>query len=270
MLTSIAAAQPLFLAIVLGWAGGYKLTRRGHAMAEGSALAKLLGVPRAAFAYRVVGGVELVAAISFLVPPAWPWESWLGVMLATGFLSYLGFARFTAPASSCGCLSSETSPIGWRHFGRAGVLLMSAALVTVLGQGHPMTTVAIGTLACELAAVSALSPELDYVLPRIYGRIRQRLFPHPFAATAALAGIPLHATLEQLYDSPIYAANAGLLRSDVQDYWDVGDWRILTFGGRAGQPEEAMTVVFAIPAGPGEGIRMSVVDSRGAPVPSIP
>ncbi|HEX6685338.1 MAG TPA: MauE/DoxX family redox-associated membrane protein [Candidatus Limnocylindrales bacterium] len=245
MLTSIAAAQPLILAVVLGWAGGYKLKQR------------------TSLTYRVVGAVELIAAASLLAPPALPWEPWLGVTLAAGFLFYLGFTRLTAPTASCGCLSSsDSSPIGWRHFGRAGLLLLSAVSIAVLGHGHPITTVAIGVLAVELAAVLALSPEFDYVLPRMYGRVRQRLFPHPFAETAALPRIPLHATLEQLYDSPIYAANAGLLRSDVQDYWDVGEWRILTFGGRAGRTEEAMTVVFAVPAGAGEGIRMSVVDNR--------
>src|SRR5687768_790567 len=103
MLTSVAAAQPLFLAVILGWAGVHKLSplfaRRARSNVDGSALARLLGPRRAALAFRAVGVVELIAAASFLAPPAFFWEPWLGVVLAAGFLSYLGFARVKAPKS---------------------------------------------------------------------------------------------------------------------------------------------------------------------------
>jgi hypothetical protein len=130
----------------------------------------------------------------------------------------------------------------------------------------------LAVLGLELLVLLLLSPESRHVIRRRSGRLRERLRPHPLAATKALAQVPLQATLDHLYDSPIYAANAFLLRSDVQDYWDVGDWRILAFAGRVGAEDAgtAVTVVFAVPVelAP-ERIRMSIVDTSAMPEPSL-
>lgn len=266
MLQSIAAVQPLFLGLVLAWAGGYKFTRRALGSAGDSALARLVGDRRFTLAYRAVACAELATAVVLLAPPALPWEPWLAVALAGGFLSYLGYARIAAPTSSCGCMGSSRAPVGWRHFARAGMLLAAAAFALTAGQG-PITTLGLTVLGIEFLVLLQLSPESQHTIRRGIGRLRERLRPHPFAATKDMAQVPLQATLERLYDSPIYAANASLLRSDVQDYWDVDGWRILTFAGHA---QGTVTVVFAVPAelAP-ERIRMSIVDASVEPEPSL-
>ena len=271
MLESITAVQPLFLGLVLAWAGGYKFTRRALVAAGDSALARLVGDRRLTLTYRAVACVELATAAVLLAPPAMRWELWLAVALAGGFLSYLGYTRIAAPTSSCGCMGSGAGRVGWRHFARAGLLLAAAAVAAWTGNG-PITTLGLAVLGVELLVLLLLSPESHHAIHLQFGRLKERLRPHPLAATKELAQIPLQATLERLYDSPVYAANASLLRSDVQDYWDVDDWRILAFAGRVGAEPAGtvVTVVFAVPAelAP-ERIRMSIVDASTLPEPSL-
>jgi hypothetical protein len=108
------------------------------------------------------------------------------------------------------------------------------------------------------AAFVMLSAELDryWLLP--LRRFRLRL-SHPLAGTAT-DDVPLAATQRRLLLSPAYRAVNGLLRSDIHDYWDDGDWRFVSYTARYdGRPA---TAVFAVPHNDPtpESVRVAVVD----------
>ena len=263
----IVEIQPLFLALVLAWAGGYKLTGRGvRASAARSALGRLVGPRTAHLGYRVTGGAELVVATLLLLPPVRQWEASLAAALAISFAAYLFYARLTAPESSCGCLSADARPVSWRALSRAA-LLIAAALTATNAQAFPgITFGAVFVLAAELALLVALSPDLDRIRRRLAGEVRARLQPHPLAAHTA-GGVPLAAALSQLHRSELYCTNSALLCSDVQDAWEAEGYTILSYAGRL--EAAPVTVVFAIPKryAPDE-IRMSLVETALEQVPS--
>jgi hypothetical protein len=93
-------------------------------------------------------------------------------------------------------------------------------------------------LVAEAALVAVLSPELDrrWLLPlrRFRARISHPLAGRPFE-------VPLASSVQQLQKSDAYASIAGLLRSDLLDTWDEGEWRILTYSAHRA------TAVFAVP-----------------------
>jgi hypothetical protein len=244
MINWVFAAQPVLLGGVLLWAGGLKvLGRAAPVSARRSALATLVGPDRALPWYRVVGAVELGVALLLLLPPADPLEAVAAIVLFAGMLAYLGYARVAAPRSSCGCLGARHSPVRGRSFARAGVLLAAAGFALPAGQwwpgglaDRPLATV--GLLAAEAALVVVLSPELDgaWLLPLRRFRLRLR---HPLAGRPF--EIPLESTVQQLHKSRTYAEVVELLRSDLLDHWDEGEWRILTYSARGA------TAVFAVP-----------------------
>lgn len=269
MLASIAAVQPLFLGLVLAWAGGYKLRGRAvGAAAARSALTDLVGIRHAGTAYRAVGGVELAVAVLLLAPATAGWSGWPAAVLATGFLAYLGYARRVAPESSCGCMSDDATPVSGRSMARAGLLIV-AALAATLTDVSWLASLAASpatggvVLLTEAALLLALSPDLDRNRRRLVGRIRELLLPHPLGNLAeASSGA---AAVAQLYRSPIYCANSALLISDVQDVWDAGDWTVLSYAGMLGKP---VTVVFAVPKQyDPDKVRMSIVDATDSAAP---
>lgn len=270
--------QGLPVAAVLGWAGAVKLTGRAPKAVARTALHRIVGEAGAPRVYRVLGGVELATALALLVPaPRLP--AALGAAtLATGFLAYLSWARVIAPDSSCGCLSSRASRISWRALARAGLLLGLAALAAAGAAGtagtadgwpaavagHPVPALAI--VVAELAAVLALSAELDryWLLPLRRARLR---WSHPLAGGGF--EVPLESTVQQLERSPAFARVGAALRSGIQDSWDEGEWRLLSYAATVdGRPA---TVVFAVPRlryAP-DDVRVAVVDDVDGRSPEL-
>ncbi|PSK62762.1 hypothetical protein B0E53_05337 [Micromonospora sp. MH33] len=111
-------------------------------------------------------------------------------------------------------------------------------------------------LLAEAAAVVALSPELDaaWLLP--LRRLRARL-TNPLRGGS---GLPLLATVQQVQLSDSYRRVAPLLRSDVREHWNDGDWRFVGHAARyQGRPA---TAVFAVPLvdDEPEAVRVAIVD----------
>ncbi|MFU8854190.1 MauE/DoxX family redox-associated membrane protein [Micromonospora sp. SL1-18] len=262
MIELIAALQPLVVGAVLIWSARVKLfSRHAAAAANRSALVRLLGQRRALPAYRLLGGVELTLGALLLLPPALRLEALAATILAVGFLAYLLYARRAAPTSACGCLSARSAPVSGRSLGRAALLVVAGALAVASPGGWPAALSArpiAGTavLLAELAAVVALSPELDaaWLLP--LRRLRARL-THPLRGGS---GVPLLATVQQLQLSDAYRRVAPLLRSDVREHWDDGDWRFV--GHAAHYQGRPVTAVFAVPLADQEpdAVRVAVVD----------
>lgn len=248
MLEWAASVQPLFVGGTLAWSGGVKCLGRSAARAAGrSALPSLVGERRATAAYRLTGALELVLAAVLLLPPAHPAEAVAAAVLATGFLGYLAYARVTAPDSSCGCMSARRTPVTWRAFARAGLLLLAAVTATQAHRwwGGGLTTrpwAATGLVAGEVAALVALSPEADgaWLMPLRRLRIRLR---HPLADRSF--EMPIESSIHQLHRSPVYRRIGALLRSGLRETWDVDDVRMLCYTAEyEGRPT---TAVFAVP-----------------------
>lgn len=262
MLESLAATQPLLIGVVLIWAAKGKLLGRGAAAAaRRSALVPLIGEKRALPAYRLLGGVELVVGALLLLPPALTAEALAAAGLALGFLAYLGYAKTAAPDSSCGCLGAQPAPVTIRALLRAGLLLLAGLLATravrpwweALADRPLLTTAA---LAGEAALVVALSAELDRLWLTPLRQLKAHL-THPLRGGH---GVPLLATVQQLQLSDAYRRVSPLLRSDVREHWDEGEWRMVCHVARyQGRPA---TVVFAVPRlrfAP-DAVRVAVVD----------
>lgn len=240
----LASLQPALVGGVLAWAGAIKVCGRSAELAaRRSALRQLVGKERVFAVYRAIGGVELAVAALLVLPPAHPAEAGAALVLAVSMLGYLGYARFAAPESSCGCLGEKHAPVRTRSFARAGVLVLASGTAMLAVDwwpvpllDHPLATV--GLLAAEAALVVALSPELDGTWLVPLRRLRLRI-SHPLAGRPF--EIPLESTVQQLHKSAAYRAVADQLRSDLLDSWDEGEWRMLTYStGPA-------TAVFAVP-----------------------
>ncbi|MEU4477235.1 MauE/DoxX family redox-associated membrane protein [Micromonospora sp. NPDC023966] len=262
MIDLIAALQPLVVGAVLIWSARVKLLHRhAAAAARRSGLVPLLGERRALPAYRLLGGVELTLGALLVLPPALRLETAAATALAVGFLGYLAYARRAAPTSSCGCLSSRPTPISGRSLGRAGLLVAAAGLATLVPGAwpaaladHPLAGGA--ALLAEAAALVVLSPELDaaWLLP--LRRLRARL-TNPLRGGT---GLPLLATVQQVQLSDSYRRVAPLLRSDVREHWDDGEWRFVGHAARyQGRPATAVFAVPLVDAEP-EAVRVAVVD----------
>ncbi len=263
MLEWPASVQPLFIGGTLLWSGGLKcFGRSARRSAERSALASLVGEARALPAYRLTGALELALAAVLLLPPAYTAETAAAAVLGAGFLAYLAYARIFAPDSSCGCLSKQRTPVTWRSFARAGLILAAALLGTGARGwwGHGLTTrpfAAALLLAAEAAALVALSPEGDglWLLPLRRLRIRLR---HPLAERSF--EMPLESSLQQLMASPAYRQVGALLKSGLLESWDEEDMRVLCY--TAEYEGQTTTAVFAVPLRHyrPEEVRVALVD----------
>lgn len=245
---SLTTVQPILIGAVFLWASGFKLLAKSAPQAaEHSALRTLVGAERVLRAYRAVGVGELLVAAVVLAPPAHWAKAAVALAGSLGLLGYLTYAKVVAPESSCGCLSEKQTPVRWRAFARAGVLVVASALA-LFASGYwvpavldrPVATLAV--LVVEFLAVVALSSELDgyWLVP--LRRLRVRI-SHPLARR--VTELPFESTTEQVYRSEAYRAVVHALRSDVLEHWDEGDWRIVIFAARTG--DGAATAVFAVP-----------------------
>ncbi|TCO56728.1 hypothetical protein EV192_106202 [Actinocrispum wychmicini] len=212
----------MVVAVVLLWAAVVKF----RADPRRSALKRLVGADRVTTAFRVVGVLEILLAASLLVTP-WPAAVWFVAL--TG---YLVWARKAAPDESCGCLSEKHTPATIRSIARATLLVALTLLASTQ----------VPVLAAEAVAVVLLSPELDgwWLMP--LRRLKVRLL-HPLAGRGF--EVPVASTVQQLHKSQAYRSVYPLLRSDLLDTWDEGEWRILTYS--ADQDGERATAVFAVP-----------------------
>jgi len=246
---------------VLVWAAALKLFGRNtKRAAQRSGLSRLVGKDRAFAAYRAVGGLELAVGALLLLPPAYPAEAWAAAVLSAGMLGYLTYIRLVSPQSSCGCLGEKHAPVRWRSFARAGVLLLASAGSALWGGAMldgPLETVAV--LAGGGVLIVVLSAELDWLWLVPLRRLRLRI-SHPLAGRPA--ELPLAATVQQLQQSDAYRSVAGLLRSDLLDSWDEGEWRIVTYSAR--RDSGPATAVFAVPRlrHKPELVRVALVDDQ--------
>ncbi|MET7856414.1 MauE/DoxX family redox-associated membrane protein [Streptomyces sp. NPDC005318] len=275
MLSLTTGLAPLVLAGLLGWTGAVKAFSRGTAQqAPKTVLARILrSSERATAVLRATGAGELLIAAGLLVVPANPVPGAAAAVLGAGFLAYLGYGRAAAPESSCGCSASEDTPITWRAFARAAVVLVGGATVAV-AQDTWWPTVserpagALGFLAGAAAVLVALSADLDrwWLLP--LRRTRLRVFGHPLLGTAAMNQVPVAASVELLENSLAWQAAAPVVRSALLDHWEDDGWRILQYSGVYGDKENArpVAVVFALDAtavrdSPDPLVRVSYVDA---------
>ncbi|GAA2400844.1 hypothetical protein GCM10010404_68340 [Nonomuraea africana] len=254
----IAALQPYVIAAFLIWAAVLKLfTRRMHAQAGQTALARLVGAARAIPTLRLIGLVELVVAAVLLLPPALPWEGTAAAALSTGFLAYLAYSYVAAPTSSCGCLGTHSKPVNWRAFARAG-LLLAMSVTAVWSQPFQPTTPLVLLGVAEAVALLGLSPELDrhWLTPLRQLLVRLR---KPLAMPSA-EDVPLEVSLRLLYRSPAYCSASARLSSDVQDVWDEEGFRFASYA--AGD----RTAVFAIPLAGDDpaSVRVALVEEPAA------
>jgi hypothetical protein len=241
--------QALMIAVVLLWSAQAKLRKPETGR---TALARFTSHPVAA--YRVLGGIEAVVGLALLWPSRFPASA--AASLCAGFLAFLLYARRTEPEASCGCLGAQSVPITMRSIYRAGLLLMVSLSAVFFPM--PYSLWGAGLVVAGLAAVIALSPELDrhWLIPwrRTWAR-----WTHPLSAPGAF-DVPLDSSVEQLHHSPAFRQLAGDLTSDVREHWDADEWRILLYTirskGRTG------TAVFAVPRlryAP-DAVRATVVD----------
>jgi hypothetical protein len=250
----------VFIGGTLLWSGGLKcFAPSARRSAERSALASLVGDGRALAAYRLTGVLELALAAVLLLPPAYAAEAVAAAVLGAGFLAYLTYARVVAPDSSCGCLSKRRTPVTWRGFARAGLVLAAALLGTQADAwwGGAVRPAAAALLVAEVLALVALSPEADglWLLPLRRLRIRMR---HPLADRSFK--MPLESSLQQLLVSPAYRQVGPLLKSGLREAWDEEDVRVLCY--TAEYNGTAATAVFAVPLrhySP-EEVRVALVD----------
>jgi hypothetical protein len=215
----------VLLAGVLVWAAVFKF--RGGS--QRSALSRLVGKERVVAAFRVIGAVELVLAAALFTPVG----QWVTFAWFLGMLGYLSWAKLAAPESSCGCLSEKYAPVGIRALARA-VLLAGMVVTADLLPWYSVFPAAV--------LVLLLSAELaDYwLLPLRRLKVRLR---HPLAGGEF--AVPVASTVQQLQKSTTYQSVYPILRSDLLDTWDEGEWRILTY--TAERDGERATAVFAVP-----------------------
>lgn len=261
-----ADLQPLPVAVLLLWAGGWKLGgTQAAAAAARTGLGRLVGESRQFTAYRAVGAAELATALLLVVPVTHVAGAVAATLLSTGFLGYLSWARATAPDSSCGCLSAKQARITWRALTRAALLLLASAVAVTAAGSWSSSDRPVGAAVLVLGEVllaCSLSAELDgyWLLP--LRRLRVRI-SHPLANGGGW-DVPLDSTVQQLERSPAFSRVSPVLRSAIQDTWDEGEWRLLSYSAEVG--ERRLTAVFAVPRlryAP-DDVRVALVDESRA------
>ena len=238
MISLVCILAPLVCGALLAVTGAAKLFGRQVArLAGGTVLVRLLNDGRrAALALRTVGAAELAVAAALLARPRAVVPGVATAVLGAGFVGYLGYARATAPESSCGCTARDEGPIGWRAFTRAGLVvgvgvaaaMAAAPLVGAAGRGIRRPSAASCWLAA--AALVVLSDGRGPLVaaaaaPAAAAAVR------PSAGGLRRAGVPVAATVELLERSLAWQAASPVVRSGLLDHWDEDGWRILRYAG---------------------------------------
>lgn len=243
---------PLLLGGLLAWTGAAKaFSRTLRQQAAESALLKLVGeLERTVLAFRALGVLELVLAAALVLAPTW-WVPALGAaLLGAGFVGYLAYGRAKAPSSSCGCTAGP-APIGWRSFGRAGLVVAGGvASLAVAGPWWQQVAAqpfgALAVVAAAVVVVGALSTDLDHLWLLPLRRLRIRVFGTPLSR--GTDDNPVAASVELLERSLAWESAAGIVRSGLLEWWDEAGWRILRYTGRYGEDADArkVSVLFAL------------------------
>ncbi|GHH84746.1 hypothetical protein GCM10018793_50100 [Streptomyces sulfonofaciens] len=283
MISLLSTLAPLLCGGLLAATGAGKLFGRQVArQAAGTVLVRLLGDGRrAARALRCVGAAELAVAAGLLAAPRAVASCGAAAVLGAGFLGYLGYAKATAPRSSCGCTAGEEGPIGWRSFTRAA-LVVAAGLAAPAADGtwwsapagRPVASAVLVLLAAAVLVVLFGGVDRLWLLP--LRRARLRVFGHPLGGPAA--GAPVAASVELLERSLAWQAASAVVRSGLLDHWDEDGWRILRYAGvhEGGQGARPVNVLFALDLAatvdntPRPAVRVTVVDDATDEVVQVP
>ena len=273
---------PLVCGVLLAVSGAGKLFgRRITQVAANTVLVRVLGNGhRAAYALRAVGAAELAVAAALLAVPTAVVPGVATALLGAGFTGYLGYAKATAPESSCGCSARDEGPIGARSFVRAGLVLVGGAAAATAGSPwwtqisrRPGWSVLV--VAVAAAVLLAVSTDLDQVwLP--LRRLRLRVFGTPLPAGSG-GRVPVEASVELLEHSLAWQASAPIVRSALLDSWDDEGWRVLRFAGvyedaRGARP---VNVLFAldesatVDTSANPAVRVSVIDDHTEEVVAV-
>lgn len=273
---------PLVCGVLLAVSGAGKLFgRRITQVAANTVLVRVLGNGhRAAYALRTVGAAELAVAAALLAVPTAVVPGVATALLGAGFTGYLGYAKATAPESSCGCSARDEGPIGARSFVRAGLVLVGGAAAATAGSPwwtqisrRPGWSVLV--VAVAAAVLLAVSTDLDRVwLP--LRRLRLRVFGTPLPVGSG-GRVPVEASVELLEHSLAWQASAPIVRSALLDSWDDEGWRVLRFAGvyedaRGARP---VNVLFAldesatVDTAANPAVRVSVIDDRTEEVVAV-
>ncbi|WP_225837958.1 MauE/DoxX family redox-associated membrane protein [Streptomyces sp. NK08204] len=254
MATLATSLVPLLLGVLLAVTGAGKAFGRQVArQAAGTVLVRVLNDGRrATLVLRATGAVELAVAVGLLAAPATVGPGVAATVLGTGFLGYLGYARATAPESSCGCTARDNGPVSWRAFARAGLVVAGGAAAVGARTAwwteavrHPVASVAV--LAVALAVLVAVSSDLDHLWLVPLRRTRLKVFGHPLLGNHG-EEVPVAASVELLERSLAWVAASPVVRSGLIDHWEADGWRFLQFAGVHDPDGTArpVTVLFAL------------------------
>lgn len=275
MIPIVSDLAPLVCGVLLAVTGAGKLFgRRTAQLAANTVLVRVLNDGRrAAIALRTVGAAELAVAAALLAAPDATVPGIATAALGCGFVAYLGYAKATAPESSCGCSARAEGPIGVRSFARAGLVVLGGAAAATADrawwtQVHQRPGASAAVVAAAAAVVFAVSADLDRLWLLPLRRLRIRLFGHPLASGSG-ERVPVDASVELLERSLAWQAASPLVRSALLDHWDDEGWRVLRYSGVFQQPERdarPVSVLFAldhaatIDTMPDPAVRVTVVD----------
>lgn len=275
MVSLVTNLAPLVLGVLLAATGASKAFGRQVArQAAGTVLVRVLNDGRrATLVLRMTGVAELLIAAGLLAAPATVVPGAAATALGVGFVGYLGYARVTAPESSCGCTAKSNAPITWRAFVRAGLVVAGGATAVAAGTGwwtqvgrHPVTSV--GFLVVTAAVLTSVSSDLDHLWLVPMRKARLKVFGHPLIGYGDQ--VPVAASVELLERSLAWLAAAPLVRSSLIDHWEADGWRFLQFAGvyETEGGASPVTVLFAldphetIDTAPSPAVRVTIIDDR--------
>ncbi|MBY8882942.1 MauE/DoxX family redox-associated membrane protein [Actinacidiphila acidipaludis] len=275
MIPIVSDLAPLLCGVLLAVTGAGKLFgRRTAQLAANTVLVRVLNDGRrAGQALRAVGAAELAVAAALLAAPRAVVPGVATAVLGAGFVGYLGYAKVTAPESSCGCSARAEGPIGARSFARAGLVLLGgvAAATATTAWWTEMIRRPGWSALCVVAAAAlllAVSADLDHVWLLPLRRLRIRLFGSPLAPAGG-GPVPVAASVELLEQSLAWQAASPIVRSALLDDWDDEGWRVLRFAGvyeAPGRGARPVNVLFAldtdasIDTTASPAVRVSVID----------
>src|SRR5690348_16703752 len=137
MIPVVSNLAPLVCGALFAVTGAGKLFGpRTAQLAANTVLVRVLGgAGRATAALRALGGAELALAAALLAAPTAVAPGAATAALGLGFTGYLGYARATAPESSCGCSARDEGPIGPPSFVRAALVVLGGAAAATADTG---------------------------------------------------------------------------------------------------------------------------------------
>jgi hypothetical protein len=171
-------------------------------------------------------------------------------------VSVLNEMRQRRPESGCGCFGELSgTPIGLRTITRSGLLCASA--VATLGlpplrmpSSSSEAELWLAVLACELALIAFLSPELGEIMVRL-----------GYSEPCELRRLAVGRTMTALHASSPWRKYAGQISAVApSDVWREGCWRFVVYPGYArGRQVDIVFAVYLQPRRP--AVRAAVLDA---------